>query len=130
MQDMGPQEYLNKRIRKRFWVRTEAPDGRAQPWMRVDGPNKETLSFDNMCGRSISGCSDWKEYSIVLDVPEKSKNIAFGIMLIGTGKIFYDDVSFDIVDSKISNTDCKCSQNFRGSKPPENLSFEEDLESH
>jgi len=130
MQDMGPQEYVGKRLRMNFWVRTEAPEGHAQPWMRVDGPNEATVSFDNMCKRSITGITDWSQHSIVLDVPEQSTNIAFGIMLIGKGKVFYDDVSFEVVGKDVPITDCPCSSKFNGPKPPQNLSFEEGLEKH
>lgn len=130
MQDMGPQEYLDKRLRMNFWVRTGSLQGHVQPWMRVDGDNEVTVSFDNMCNRSINKETDWTPYSIVLDVPPQSKNIAFGIMLIGSGTAYFDDISFEIVGKDIPTTDCPCSIKLKGLKKAQNLRFEEGLEEH
>lgn len=125
MQDMGPQKYLNQRLSMSFWVKTENAQGWVQPWMRVDGPQKATVSFDNMCKRAIQGTTDWTQYSIVLDVPGDAVRIAFGVMLGGHGTLWFDDVSFEVVGKEIQITDCPCSVNYRGCKVATNLNFEE-----
>jgi hypothetical protein len=122
MQQMGPEKYLNQRVRMSFWVRTMDVENWVQPWMRVDGQTGD-VSFDNMCKRFIKGTTDWTQYSIVLDVPEESTNIAFGIMLGGKGYLWLDDVSFEVVGKDVPITDCPCRS--RAKKEAQNLNFEE-----
>jgi hypothetical protein len=113
----------------KMWVKTEGVLGRVQPWMRIDGPNRlrgQTLGFDNACDRHIEGTTEWQEFAIVLDVPEKSTNIAFGIMLAGEGKLWLDDISFEEVGGDVLTTDCPCQTGRRGTNHnPKNLNFEE-----
>ncbi len=70
--------------------------------MRVDGPsatngNTRYLSFDNMQDRPIKGTTDWTERSVVLDVPQGSSSINFGILLSGGGQVWVDDFAFAAV---------------------------------
>ncbi len=85
LQSFDATEYLGKRVRMSAFVKADKIKDWAGLWMRVDGEGKEnrTLSFDNMQSRPIKGTLDWKNYEIVLDVPEASKSITFGILLSG-----------------------------------------------
>jgi ATP-dependent Clp protease adapter protein ClpS len=127
MQMFAPDEYLDKRLRLKMWVKTENVERSVQPWFRVDGQKKgEMLGFDNTCNRSTSETTDWKQYTMVLDVPNESTNIAFGIMLMGRGKLWMDDIEFDVVGNDVGVTDCPCNIRKRGAKKaPKNLNFEE-----
>lgn len=104
-------------------MRTEKVEGWVQPWMRVDANSKDTISFDNFCNRSIRSDTPWTEYSIVLDVPNDSNNIAFGIMLGGKGHVWIDDFSFAAVGKNVRTTDCPCMN--KNTQEPCNLNFEE-----
>jgi ATP-dependent Clp protease adapter protein ClpS len=122
MQQMLPDEYLGKRLRLKMWVKTEDVIGRVQPWIRVDGAKRgKMLGFDNTCNRHTSGTTDWSECEMVLDVPEAATNIAFGIMLAGRGRLWMDDVNFDVVGKDVPTTDCPCGSRAKA----KNLSFEE-----
>jgi len=77
---------------------------RAQMWMRVDGPEKAILAFDNMESRIVSGTTDWTRYEIVLDVPQSSIAIAFGFFLGGSGKVWGDDFRIEKVDVTVPTT--------------------------
>jgi hypothetical protein len=55
-------------------------------WMRVDDKKGETLGFDNMERRAIKGSTDWQRHQVVLDVPEESASVNFGILLSGKGR--------------------------------------------
>ncbi len=88
--------YRGKRLRLSGYVKANNIDNRAGLWMRVDGPDKP-LSFDNMGDRPIRGTADWKKYEIVLEVPENSVRIAFGILLRGKGQAWIDGLQFDVV---------------------------------
>lgn len=126
MQNMGPAPYLGKRLRMRLWARTEDV-GYISGWMRVDGgPQRETVEFDNMCNRTLKGTNDWTTQEIVLDIPDESKNIGFGVIFSGQGAMWVDDVSFEVVDHSVPVTSCPCSPHNRGDKQPKNLNFESD----
>jgi hypothetical protein len=73
----------------------------------VDGTDKSGLAFDNMQKRAIKGTADWKQYEIVLDVPDNGVVIAFGVLLAGKGQVWVDDFKFETVDNKVSVTDMK-----------------------
>ncbi len=114
MQTMSPEKYLGKRV-KMHW---------AGMWMRVDGENKALLSFDNMQNRAIKGTQEWNKYGIVLDVYEDSKDIAFGILLEGKGKVWLDEVTFTKVDKSVPTTD-SVNRKKANDKEEGNLGFEE-----
>jgi hypothetical protein len=66
------------------------------------------VSFDNMhdgkTDRSVRGTTDWTKYEIVLDVPENSSTMAFGALLCGKGQMWFDDLSFEVVDNSVETT--------------------------
>jgi hypothetical protein len=72
--------------------------------MRVVGPDGETMSFDNMGDRPITGTTEWRQYRVVLDVPETAELIAFGVLLQGPGRVWIDDVEVEPVSSDIPTT--------------------------
>jgi len=123
MQNFPPDAYINKRVRMSAYMKSNNVDW-ASFWLRVDqnGSNKP-LAFDNMIDgkekRPVKGTTEWKKYEIVLDVPEKASNIAFGVMLGTTGQIWFDNFKFEIVDKSVPATgkDTKTE--------PTNLNFEE-----
>jgi hypothetical protein len=131
MQTFRADEYRGKRLRLSGHVRADKIDKWAGLWMRIDGQNKR-LGFDNMQDRAIKGTSDWKKYDLVLDVPTASVNIAFGILLVGKGQTWVDDLQFEVVGNDIKATNMP----IEGEKPstkktipagkmkPVNLGFE------
>ena len=50
-----------------------------------------------MHDRPIKGTTDWTERSVVLDVPQGSSSINFGILLSGGGQVWVDDFAFTAV---------------------------------
>ena len=127
MQEASPDEYKGKRWRMTFWLKTEAVQGWTSGWMRVDGKKGDSpLAFDNMQDRLIKGTTDWRQYSIVLDVSEQSTKIAFGIMLSGDGKIWIDDIQFEEVDNSVPVTCMYARKKYLTTA--KNLNFEESTE--
>lgn len=120
MQEFSAANYKGKRMQFSAFIKTKQVTDWSGLWMRVDGVGQEVLGFDNMKNRSISGTNDWKEYSVVLDVPKESKVIAFGVILSGTGSIWIDDVKFEEVTKAVESTNME--------KPlpssPTNLNFQ------
>lgn len=117
----GVEEYLGQRVKLTFNIKSNDVAGWAGGWFRVDGAPREILAFDNMGNRPIKKTTDWTEYSIVLDVPNNAKQMLYGVLLKGTGKVWFDNLRFEIVDSNTSVTDMYTSQ---GQAKPKNLNFE------
>jgi len=106
MQTFSAENYLGKRVRMTAFVRAHRIAGWAGLWMRVDGVGEENqgLSFDNMQKRPIKGTLPWQQYHIVLDVPDNSETITFGILLTGIGHAWLDEFKFEIVGKDVPVT--------------------------
>ena len=74
-------------------------------WMRMGGENMMTLNDDRMDqSNAIKGTSDWQKYSLVMDVPDRSLDIGFGVTLRDAGQLWVDDVTFEIVSKSTDLT--------------------------
>lgn len=80
--------------------------------------------MDNMFFRPITGNTNWTKYETILDVPEGSGKLAYGVMIVGPGKIWFDNVSFEIVDKPIPKISEVTNSNPTSIKPV-NPDFEE-----
>lgn len=120
MQTCSAEEYLGKRIKMTAYVKSKDVSDWAGMWMRVDSKySREALSFDNMQDRPIKGTSDWTKCEIILDVPEESSTLNFGILLSGAGKVWFDDIKFEVV-SKLESKETSANTL---NKKPINLNF-------
>lgn len=104
MQTFRADRYRDARLRLSACIQADAVERWAGLWMRVDGPDEQTLAFDNMQDRPISGTCDWRMYQIVLDVPQDAEAIAFGVLLEGPGRVWVDDVAFVEVSDDVPPT--------------------------
>lgn len=95
MQEVDAFRYRGTRVRLTASIKAVEVGNWAGMWMRVDGPSRRGVSFDNMSDRPIRGTVAWRPYEIVLDVPADSEVIAFGVLLNGTGEVLVDDVRVD-----------------------------------
>ena len=104
MQAVDAAAYRGKRIRFSGWVRTKVSalgiaglsGGQAQPWFRVDRAGGRTGFFDNMQDRPIRS-KTWRKFEIVGDVAVDAERINFGLVLVGKGRAWLDDVAIEIV---------------------------------
>jgi hypothetical protein len=125
MQMFEANDYLNKRMRFSAFVKSEGIEAWAGLWMRIDGPQPQSpLGFDNMQSRPISGTTDWHQYEVVLDVPQESVAIAFGILLTGKGKTWVNEVQFEEVGADLPTTSHEAYEDLP--ETPGNLDFAED----
>jgi hypothetical protein len=124
MQAIRSDRFTSKRVRLAGYIKTDGAEGRAGLWMRVDGPNGETVGFDNMEARPIRGTTDWTPQHVVLDVPDDSIHIAFGLLLVGAGRAWVDDVDLTTVGQGTPLTTLTADT---GNRPdhPVNLDFED-----
>ncbi|MGV7215645.1 hypothetical protein [Bradyrhizobium sp. UFLA05-112] len=110
--------YRGVRLQMTAYVRTANVDGWAGLWMRVDGSDG-TITIDNMQDRPIRATTGWTKYAVVLDIAKNSRNIAFGVLLCGTGQVWIADVEFKVVGKEVPVTDASPSY----SDEPINLDF-------
>ncbi|MDW7615895.1 AraC family transcriptional regulator [Peribacillus simplex] len=123
MQQFKAENYLGKRMKLSGFLKSKGVDGFCGLWMRVDNALQDVLQFDNMGNRPIVNDTEWNHYYIVLDVPENSAIISFGVLLSGRGQVWIDELEFEEVsiDTPTTNIDYGCDL----LDGPENLSFEE-----
>ena len=124
MQNSLPNSFLGKRVKMSGYVKSENVANWAGLWLRIDQKDTEyAISFDNMKNRPIKGTTEWKKYKIVLDIPLDATNMAYGALLSGVGQIWFDNISFEVVNDTIEVTS-ESKQNFMPLSEPSNLNFE------
>ena len=125
MQQSKPDKYLGKRIKMTGFVKSENVTTWAGLWFRVDqAGSQQALSFDNMGDRPIKGTTGWTKYEIVLDVPNNASLIAYGALLDGTGQIWFDNITIEIVDDNVPTTGSQNGKKSATQNEPTNLDFE------
>jgi hypothetical protein len=118
MQNCSAEKYAGKRVRMSGYIKSAQVKSWAAMWLRVD-KDSDAISFDNMADRAIKGDTPWKKYEIVLDIPEDATSLAYGVLLGGTGQVWFDDITFEVVDKKdVPSTATVLSE-------PTNLDFDE-----
>ena len=121
MQEIAPDNYAGGRIRVSCHLKTADVVGWTGLWVRVDrGYNRPPIAFDNMEDRALRGTTDWTECVVVLDVGAPASNIAFGVLLSGTGTVWIDRMRFEAVDDSVAVTSPA-----RSRDEPQNLDFAE-----
>jgi C-terminal processing protease CtpA/Prc len=93
-----PVDFTGTRIELRGFLKTENVSEFAGLWIREDGDDG-TVAFDNMQNREVKGTHEWTEYSIVLPLRPEAKTLVFGVLSVGTGKTWADDLQL-FVDGK------------------------------
>lgn len=126
MQQFQAKEWLGKRMKLSCFLQTKDVENSAGLWMRIDGKDGDTLQFDNMQNRPITGTTGWNHYSVVLDVPENAGAIYFGVMLQGVGEVWMDEFTLVEVDEKTASTNMMMPENMPSK--PVNLNFELEFE--
>ena len=85
MQQIAADPYRGHRLALTAEIKT-VDAGTAHLWMRIDDANHAILKFYNMDDRPVTGTTDWKAYSVVLDVPPEGAVISFGFFQRGHGE--------------------------------------------
>jgi hypothetical protein len=108
MQSFSAAAYTGKTVRLRAWVRLETffvtsfgvrlpdPEDHAQMWLNVERANRRNGFSDDMHDRPVR-TSEWTMCEIVGEIGEDARFINFGVMSIGGGRVWVDDVSFDVI---------------------------------
>jgi hypothetical protein len=108
MQSFSAAAYTGRTVRLRAWVRLETffvtsfgvrlpdPEDRAKMWLNVERANRRNGFSDNMDDRPVRS-SEWTMCEIVGEIDEDARFINFGVRSIGGGRVWVDDVSFDVI---------------------------------
>ena len=124
MQSSSSDKFKGKRIRLSGYIKTLDVSGKAGFWLRIGQANSQNfLAFDNMMDRPVVGTNDWKKYDIVLDVSDKASKISYGALLRGTGQMWFDKLTFEVVDNSVPTTGKKI-ETVKIVSEPLNLDFE------
>lgn len=84
--------YRGRRVRFTAAVRVAAPQAaQVGLWLRVDRAAGRLGFFDNMNNRPITS-TEWADYTIEGDVASDAERIMLGLLLVGDGKAWIDDV--------------------------------------
>jgi hypothetical protein len=98
LQRLSARQYRGHRVRLSGQVATHGLSGWAGLWIRVDGPDGETLAFDNMEDRPIRDDQAWTPVRLEIDVPAGAAEIHYGLLLCGSGEARVDSLSLTSVD--------------------------------
>jgi hypothetical protein len=95
MQYFGAAPFRGKTIRLRAWLRLETADpaDSGQLWLRVNRAKEQGF---NLKDRSVSSAA-WTRCEISTQVDDDATFIEFGVILDGKGRVWVDDVSFEVV---------------------------------
>ena len=77
-----------------------------------------------MGNRPVAGTTAWIKCELVVDVPTEARYISLGCRLIGTGKLWFDDLKFEVVGKNVPVTDTYVDKE-KIKLLPQNLDFEE-----
>jgi beta-lactamase regulating signal transducer with metallopeptidase domain len=126
MQMCSAENFIGKRLRLSAWMKTEnANDGGAHLWFRVDGKEiNAILQFDNMDSRPVKGTTEWKQYSVVLDVPANALALAYGFFVDGTGQAWISGVKIEEVGQDVPSTNMTGNKARSLPDAPVNLGFD------
>lgn len=108
MRSANIEELRGKRIQLRTFIKTNSARS-VGAWFRVEGKNR-TLALDNMSDRRITGSKDWREVSLVLDIPNNAESVSYGVLLEGRGQVWFETPTFHIVDLTVNTTNRKKKQ--------------------
>ena len=103
MQSVAADDYRNKRVRLTVYVKTKDAE-LVQIFMSVHSSDS-AIAYGNSLNESIHENSDWTLSHVTLDIPESSRNIDFGVVLVGEGTVWADDYKLEIVDESVPSDD-------------------------
>lgn len=106
-----------KRVEITATIRTRGIDapGWAGLYARADGAGGKVLAFNNLQNRAPRGNTDPASYSLAIDVPNEATAVHWGLMLVGKGTAWFDDVRITINGQPAKTPDVDAA--FEGNAP-------------
>lgn len=91
--------YKGQKITLTGYIKTQnVTDGFAGLWMRID----PDMGYEDMSKVAFKGTSDWTRFEIRLNLkPDKIRQILIGGLMVGKGKVWFDDFKVQIDQKEI-----------------------------
>ena len=137
MQVSSAAAYRGKSLKMRAFLRSNEVAQRAGLWIRADDINGVTVAFRNCYSPRaplsfIEGDTAWKEVEITIDIPDSAVALSYGVQMAGTGTVWIDNVSIDVIGpydpahtEQVSPTVHPRPDPQKLSPTPQNLNFEQ-----
>jgi hypothetical protein len=137
MQVSSAAAYRGKSIKMRAFLRSNEVAQRAGLWIRADDISGATVAFRNCFSPRapqsfVTRSSSWKEVEISIDIPDSAVALSYGVQMVGTGAVWIDNVSIDVVGPYVPTHTEQGSSTLHPrpdpqklSSTPQNLNFEE-----
>ena len=89
-----------QRIRMTAWFKTQNATAPAGLNMRImDGHLNEIAP---VATNMVRGSNEWKQYEVIADIPAETQCICSGFRLAGKGKLWIDDVRYEVVEPAVA----------------------------
>ena len=103
-QSLSSKDFWGKRIRVSAVLKGDSLNNKAVLFIHVlsrkDGKEEYLRQADDPIA-GITGTTNWKQCSVVADVPENAHRFLYGLYIEGEGQAWIDDVNIEIVDKEI-----------------------------
>jgi serine/threonine protein kinase len=93
-----PVRFGGHQIELRGYLRSEKVDSFAGLWLREDSAEGKMLSLKH--SRHLRGTTPWSEYRVSLPLDERTDSLAFGVISVGNGQTWADDLTL-LIDGKL-----------------------------
>jgi len=103
MQSNVANPYRNKRVRFSVYIKSSEVQS-AYIFFTVQSPDS-AIAYANNKESAIHENTEWTLCQLTLDIPENSRNMDFGVILNGQGKVWIDDGKLEIVDHSVPSDD-------------------------
>lgn len=87
-----PVDFNGNKITISGWLKTEKVSAYAQLWLRQDDDKGRLLTLINYPRTSLKGTTEWTRYDTSFTLHEKASTIYFGFLIVGSGKVWCDDL--------------------------------------
>jgi RNA polymerase sigma factor (sigma-70 family) len=99
------EQYRGKRVRISAMLKCEGVAARGGIFANAMSTDGKLLASDNATGRRpVTGTVGWLRYSVLIDVPADAAAIESGVILSGPGKIWADEVKYEVLTSTRAKT--------------------------
>ncbi len=95
--------YLGKRLHLHASIKTDDVK-HVTVAVELNG-SREARHLRQVSAPVIRGTTDWTKHEIVFDIPNDTAFIKFSLRMMGAGRVWLDEIDFEIVDSSVSVTE-------------------------
>jgi hypothetical protein len=93
--------YRGKRLHMSAYLKTEMTRGSARLWWQMIDQEGGVLASEDMSEKPVTGTTGWTKYEFIFDVPHQARDIAFGLIITGKGKVWADDFTIHADDKEV-----------------------------